>query len=577
MKPTTGPADSSPLPAAAPKRRSFLKGAAVGAASLAAPWPARAQVAPAPPPSPYTEPWRDELQAEKPLEPVQSLSPAPGRLPVAGEVGRAAHQAWDRFPPLKLYEIHSAEYMLKWHKDLPAVMTWGFNDRCPGPMFHARYGEPILVRISNELQQLGQGFGSPEISIHLHNMHTPSESDGFPVDWWSPTDFGPTLTGPGHFKDQHYPMVYAGVDQYGGIGDPREALGTLWYHDHRLDFTAQNTYRGLSGFFLAFDDVDNGDEHDLSSPTALRLPSGDFDQPFVLADKRFTPDGVALSFDPFNGDGFLGDKMTVNGRIQPFYKVSRRKYRLRLLDAGPARMYDLQLRLGSPTGPVQSFQYIANDGNLLPAPLTMNSVRLAVAERADIVFDFSRFEKGSELFLVNRLEQLDGRKPEKDYLKNPVPILKFEVDRDATGDDVDESRVPAVLRALPDMDQPVAARRSFTFDRTNGAWAVNSKLFKNIPRASPKKGTAEIWTLRNESGGWAHPIHIHLEEGRILTRNGKPPPPHERGRKDVFYLGPNETVQVYLRFRDFTGKYVMHCHNTVHEDHSMMVRYDITS
>ncbi|WP_292443704.1 multicopper oxidase family protein [Methylibium sp.] len=575
MKPNAEQAESPLPPLAAPKRRDFFKTAALGGVCMAAPWVAQAQTTTTTPQSPYTEPWRDELEPQKPLQPVASLSPAPGKLPVAGEVGRAAHQAWDRFPPQKLYDMHAGEYPLKWHKDLPEVTTWGFNDQCPGPMIHARYGEPILVRMGNELRQLGQGYGSPEISIHLHNMHTPSESDGFPIDWWSPTDHGPTLTGPGHFKDHHYPMVYAGVDQYGGIGDEREALGTLWYHDHRIDFTAQNTYRGLSGFFLAYDHIDNGDEHDLSSPTALRLPSGDFDQPFVLADKRFTPDGVALSFDPFDNDGFVGDKMTVNGRIQPFYNAARRKYRLRLLNAGPARNYDLQLRLGSPTGPVQKFQYIANDGNLLPAPLTMSSVRLAVAERADIVFDFSLFQKGSEVFLVNRLNQLDGRKPEKDFLRTPVPILKFEVDRDAQGNEEDESRVPALLRPLPNMDQPVEERRTFTFDRTNGAWAVNSRLFKNRPVAFPKKGTAEIWKLRNDSGGWAHPIHIHLEEGRILKRNGKLPPPHERGRKDVFYLGPNETLEVYLRFRDFTGKYVMHCHNTVHEDHSMMVRYDI--
>ena len=90
-----------------------------------------------------------------------------------------------------------------------------------------------------------------------------------------------------------------------------------------------------------------------------------------------------------------------------------------------------------------------------------------------------------------------------------------------------------------------------------------------------EKGTAEIWNLRNESGGWAHPVHIHFEEGRVLKRNGGTPPPWERGRKDVYYLGPNENVSVFLRFRDFTGRYVMHCHNTIHEDHGMMIRYDI--
>jgi FtsP/CotA-like multicopper oxidase with cupredoxin domain len=60
-----------------------------------------------------------------------------------------------------------------------------------------------------------------------------------------------------------------------------------------------------------------------------------------------------------------------------------------------------------------------------------------------------------------------------------------------------------------------------------------------------------------------------------LSRNGKPPPPHEIGRKDVYVLMPGEEIQVLLHFRDFQGKYVMHCHNTAHEDHAMMVRWDV--
>jgi len=101
----------------------------------------------------------------------------------------------------------------------------------------------------------------------------------------------------------------------------------------------------------------------------------------------------------------------------------------------------------------------------------------------------------------------------------------------------------------------------------------------NAARATITKGSAEIWDLINPSGGWSHPIHIHLEEGIILNKfvNGieVPIPVHERGRKDVFVLGPNERMRVFIRFRDFVGKYVMHCHNTIHEDHAMMVRFDI--
>ena len=34
-------------------------------------------------------------------------------------------------------------------------------------------------------------------------------------------------------------------------------------------------------------------------------------------------------------------------------------------------------------------------------------------------------------------------------------------------------------------------------------------------------------------------------------------------------------MTVVMRFMDFEGRHVMHCHNVVHEDHAMMIRWDI--
>jgi FtsP/CotA-like multicopper oxidase with cupredoxin domain len=558
------------LPALEARRR-FVAGSGAGvvaAAALAVPRRTEAQQLPAPPPSPPTQAWMEELQAQRPIEPRSSLSPDPARSRIEGEVGRDDHPAWDRFPPQDFYQVDIKQGSHSFHPHLPTQTIWGYDGQFPGPLFHARYGRPVLVRYRNQLPTYVQGYGSPDISVHLHNMHVPSESDGFPVDWWSPAACGSTLGGPGYFKDHHYPMVFAGIDQYGGIGDPREALGTCWYHDHRVDFTASNVYRGLAGFYLCFDEIDSGDERD-PNPKALRLPSGEFDVPLIIADKQFTADGE-LMFDLFDGNGFVADKVTVNGKIAPVMRVARRKYRFRLLDGGPARFYDLQLRYNNR---VQAVTFIANDGNLLPAPLQRNFVRLGPAERADIVVDFSRFPLGTEVLLTNRVAHIDGNKPENDFV-TPVPILKFVIDREPA--EPDTSQVPALLRELPPFNVAEAVQtRTFNFERDGGVWVVNNRIFNNRPIASPKKGTAEIWNLRNLSGGWAHPVHIHFEEGRILQRNGSQPPPHERGRKDVYTLEPGDSVRIFLRFRDFAGKYVMHCHNTVHEDHAMMVRYDI--
>ena len=540
------------------------------------------------PPSPPVLAWQESIPeyTYRPKAPVSALYPPPQETSniASGECGRNPIQRWSDFynetlENHDLYELRIKEQPHVFNPAYPVQNIWGYDGVYPGPTFHARYGRTVVTRLYNELPQNHIGFGSPEVSMHLHNLHTPSESDGFPGDYFSPVKAGPTLSNPGLYKDHCYPNVYAGYDQSrisnpNAIGDPREALGTLWYHDHTLNSTASNCVKGMVGAYLLYDDIDSGNENDFSNPKALRLPSGDYDVPLIFNDLRFDANGK-LFYDQFSPEGVLGDRIAVNGKIKPFFKVARRKYRLRLINGGPTRYYDFYL---VHNGLVKPFTHIANDGNLLEYPL-LNRLKLSLgmAERGDIIVDFSAFPIGSEVFLVNRLVQNDTRKPSGTTTTGDQ-VLKFIVNRNP--DAADSSRVLAsntLLRALPPIDlTEVAARRTWDFKRTNGIWVVNDKVFEvNKIEASPKLGSAEIWTLRNTSGGWAHPVHIHFEEGRILTRNGLPPPIHERGRKDVFVLMPGDTVEVFLRFRDFKGKYVMHCHNLAHEDHEMMVRWDI--
>lgn len=566
-------------------RRQALK---IGAASVAATaLPASVGLNPAvakdPPPGPATPPFMVPLPVYAPKAAEASLYPAPGQWANtgAGECGRVAHQGWSNWAPRKFYNLYVREGLHSFHPNLPTQKIWGYDGIVPGPTFVARYGEPALVRIHNQLPNDATGFGSPEISTHLHNLHCASESDGFAGDYYSTTKAGPTLASAGSFKDHHYPNCYANYDRNDATnGDPREALGTLWYHDHRLDFTGANVYRGMAGFYLLFDHIDSGDEND-TNPSALRLPSGVgvYDIPLAIQDKQFDSGGY-LTFDQFESKGQLGNKFLVNGKIQPYFQVRRRKYRFRLLDASLSRFYELYLTQG---GVNQTFKYIANDGNLLPAPLTMNKVAIGPAERGDIVVDFSKYPAGTQLFLVNRLIQTDGRGPEDalvnvrnaagDLVSAGVQVLRFDVMGGAV---TDNSVVPNVLRALPPINlAEVVKTRTFEFNKVNEVWTVNGNLFDpEVVAASPKRGTSEIWVLQGK-GSWHHPVHIHMTEGRILSRNGKAPPAHEVGRKDVYVLKPGEEVRVLMRFSDFTGKYMMHCHNLTHEDHAMMVRWDV--
>ena len=388
-------------------RRTFVKAAA---AATAAPMTlttrqSAAQTIPELPPSPPTTPWVERLPNQTTLLPEATLVPAPTGAAnlAAGESGRAPHQRFAELggPTAKHYEMAAKENPLwRFNPAYPLQSIWGYVpgngvsaqvSTTPGPTIFARYGEPRIVRIHNQLPYNNVGLGTPEISTHLHNAHTPSESDGFPGDYYgpNPNQVGPTLSAPGEFNDHFYPNIYAGYDEFPATkGDSREALGTLFYHDHTLDFTAPNVVRGLVGFYCLFDDLDTGNE-----TTGLRLPSHPYDYQLAFQDKRFDANGF-LSFDQLNPEGTLGDKIAVNGKIEPVLRVARRKYRLRLLNGGPSRFYQLSLQNRNRTT-LYPFTYIANDGNLLPAPLLNQfNVRLGVAERGDIVIDSSEVPAG---------------------------------------------------------------------------------------------------------------------------------------------------------------------------------------
>src|SRR5262249_16686361 len=179
------------------------------------------------------------------------------------------------------------------------------------------------------------------------------------------------------------------------------------------------------------------------------------------------------------------------------------------------------------------------------APLVRQSIRLGVAERADVIIDFSNANLGDQIVLQNRLEQVNGRGPTGRILNPGTPLLRFEVDRD----EADNSQVPATLRELPEISlNEVVRTRTFTFTRRNGSWAINNQFSnKNRVDARVQQGTAEIWVFQNPAINWSHPIHGHFEEFQILSRNGQPPPADEVSRKDMARLAPGQNTRVFVR------------------------------
>ncbi len=507
--------------------------------------------------SPSTTPFVVELLPGRGLPPSpQPVAPFP-TLPDPGNCvnvdgSTAFHVAGPRAVPAntEFFLIHERPVEHSFHPELPPNVLWGYDGMIPGPTFVAKSGTPQLVRFVNDLPENDPvGIGEPISSIHRHGGFQAPEDDGYPLDTFCR----------GQSRDYFYPNL---PDD--GLGQNEHS--TLWYHDHSIDITAVNVYRGLAGFCIGQNTLDTLNE--LDPPPALGLPSGEFDVPIVLQDRLFDANGF-LVYDNFNHNGFLGDKFLVNGLIQPFLRVARRKYRFRFLNGSNARIYQLFLSNGQP------FVAIGTDACLLEHPLSVESFPLTPASRVDVIVDFSQCSLKDEIFLVNRLAQTDGRKP--DGLMSPgTPLLKFVVSSDAA----DPSRVPDTL--LPVTQSPdqllsrVKLQRHFKFERSHGAWVINGDLFdENRISATPKIDEPEIWILE-AGGGWVHPVHIHLSDFSIVSRDGVAPAPLERGRRDTVVIGAGfgRQVKLLLSF-GLPGRYVFHCHNIEHEDMRMMAQFEV--
>ncbi len=400
------------------------------------------------------------------------------------------------------------------------TLIWGFNGSYPGPTIRATRDRRVIVRHTNDLPEA--------VSIHLHGGHIPADSDGHPT----------SLISPGAYRDYVYPN--------------RQLPATLWYHDHTMDRTGRNVYRGLAGFYLLTDEIED----------SMMLPRGRYEIPLVIQDRTFNADGsLAYSNTGMNRmNGFLGDRVVVNGQIQPFHFVERRKYRLRILNGSNARTYQLAFSNDLP------FYQIGSDGGMLSSTVVRSSITLAPAERVDVVVDFSAANPGSNIQLLNQI----GTGTTAEVMQFRVIAMKY---------GKDTSVIPTVLRPV-DRIPPASASvtRNFTLNLTMAGgmtFTFNNQAFDpNRIDATPSLGATEIWSFNNQTN-MLHPIHIHGIQWQILDVNGAAPPPWELGWKDTFVVPANGTTRVIGKFTDYAGDYVFHCHILEHEDFSMMGQFRV--
>ncbi|MET8007183.1 multicopper oxidase family protein [Nonomuraea glycinis] len=446
---------------------------------------------------------------------------------------------------------------------LPGVKTplWTYEGTFPGPTIESRRGRPVTVTHRNELPV-------PTV-VHLHGGRTPAASDGYPTDLVLPEGRHDAATNTGHGSEH-------GMD---GMHDPRAVITKLtrdytfpldqrptllWYHDHRMDFTAPAIWRGLAGLHIVRDDAEDD----------LGLPAGQRELPLMIADRAFAADGSLAypALDPTLRErpgvrepylaGVLGDVILVNGAPWPVHEVDAARYRLRILNASNARHYELEAV--SDEGRRLDLVQIGADQGLLAAPVTHRLLPIAPAERYDVIIDFAGVPIGSRVRLFNRLGS--GRTHD---------VMAFRVARHTA----DDSRIPRTLSTdLPTWHRSDAARvRDFSFRagrmRGGHGWLIGGLPFDPARTdVTTRLGEVEVWRLVADVH---HPIHLHLVGFRVLSRSGRSPLPHDAGLKDTVALRPGEAVEIITRFDGYRGRYLFHCHNAEHEDMGMMANLEI--
>lgn len=473
------------------------------------------------------------LRSQAPLPP-----PYQARLPIPSQLAPIASDATSDY-----YAItqRAADLAI-----LPGLTTqaWTYGGTFPGPTIVSRSGRRTVIRHRNDLPV--------PVAVHLHGGHTPPDSDGYPLDLIEPQTSNVVM---GHSGMAGKMSRNSVVGQREYVYPMQQRAATLWYHDHRMGYTGQAVWRGLSGFHIVHDD----EERDLP------LPRGQRDIPLMITDRSFAADGSFQYPLTDGGDvaapymnGVLGDVVLVNGAPWPVLDADPARYRLRILNASNARRYRLRLDPPPPEGP--AFTQIGGDGGLLASPLTHDAIDIAPAERFDIIVDFSHYRRGTQVELINTLGAQASRQ-----------VMRFDV---VGTDRSDETTIPERLsEGFTPLDRGRATTtRTFLFGQGRaGVWMINNKPYRpGVPVATPRIGDIEIWRFITDI---RHPIHVHLNHFQVLSRNNKSPGRFDHGWKDTVDVAPAEAVEVIVRFTDYQGTYLVHCHNLEHEDMAMMADF----
>jgi FtsP/CotA-like multicopper oxidase with cupredoxin domain len=410
------------------------------------------------------------------------------------------------------------------------TQVYAMNNSYLSPTIIAEKGSVVTVQFSNQLT-------NEDATIHWHGLSVPELMDGHPKD---------PIT-PGNSYTYSFPVL--------------NRAGTYFYHAHAHELTAKQVYQGFAGLFL----ITDPDE------AQLGLPSGTFDVPLVFQDHRNTniPQFTYAPGMVEEMDGYLGDFVLVNGTYDPYLNISKTLYRFRLLNGSNARVYKIAFSNN------QQFHIIGNDGGLIDAPTPMTSTYLAPGERIDILVDFSSLQISDSLYLKSLSYPLQGVGTYKQGIE--LNLLRLDVTNDSPSNGI----IPTTLFPLQRYNaNDVVNNRLFILSMSMGGGGmqhkINDKVFSmsRIDEEIPRNDL-EMWNISNTTDEF-HPMHIHGVQFQVYSRNGNTTlSPNESGWKDTVLVNPQENVGLLIKFSDYAGIFLLHCHNLEHEDTGMMLNIRI--
>ncbi|MBI5739309.1 MAG: multicopper oxidase domain-containing protein [Nitrospirae bacterium] len=550
---------------------------------------------------------------------------APGLMTTVWGYGSVNHPDTFSYPAYTIEATVNKPVRVKWINDLKDPDTGEFLPHLLPVDQTLHWANPPQDCIDGMMKTDCRGqsqeryTGPVPIITHLHGAHVQPDSDGYPEAWFLPD--AANIPDGYATRGSRFGQIPGASDEAGAAlfqyrNDQRAT--TLWFHDHTLGMTRANVYAGPAGFYIL-----RGGSSDLSclllpgpAPKAGDDPGKKYHEiPIIIQDRSFNENGSlfypdnraffeGLNFlthpDPqFPGAGdlivpfipdtaasggrsdvspiwnpeFFGNTMVVNGKTWPVLEVEKMRYRFRFLNASDSRFLILKM-VSDPLAdrPVTSalpFWQIGTDGGFLPSKLKQDTLLLALAERADVIVDFSHTPVGTEIYLINEAPDepfgggvpFTGCDPAADPPVGPPDcfepsdpattgqVMKFVV---KPRQSIDLSLPPKIL-PLPDLKPLGKAnktrRLSLNEDSSSTVFVsedVNGNIIEDlngvafgptsarlgtlgpdgfpVPKSwmddiseNPKLGATETWELYNFTAD-AHPIHVHQTMFQVVNR-----------------------------------------------------------